>query len=286
MKIWIIGSGMLGRELHDIALEQDHELSLTDREVSLLDIIALTNHAASFKPEAVINCAAYTAVDKAESESQAAFAINAQGPLNLAHLTAQLNIPLVHISTDYVFTGLKSGPLQEDDPTGPSSVYGKSKLLGEQNIQEQAPRHYILRTSWLYGKYGPNFVKTMLRLMNEKPELKIVNDQEGCPTWTRDLASAILTILKLKPQYGVYHYANEGVTTWFGFASEILKLAQQKQLLKQNPKLMPVSTAEFPTPATRPKNSALSKQKIKSACNLKIPLWQQSLNSYLSDPYE
>ena len=209
----------------------------------------------------VINAAAYTAVDRAESGSEAAFAVNREGPAHLADRCRKRGIPLIHVSTDYVFDGEKGKPYVEEDPIAPLGVYGKSKAAGEAEVRQRLPEHIIVRTAWLVGVHGHNFVKNMLRLGRERETLKVVSDQQGCPTFAADLADAILVmakqaeIRKLVP-WGTYHYCGRGETTWHGFAEAIFEIAGQyeKFALKN---LLPISTAEYPTPVKRPANSVL-----------------------------
>ena len=228
------------------------------------------------RPDIAINCAAYTAVDQAEDAVEAAELINARSPIFLARVCQKHNTLLIHISTDFVFEGNKASPLNETDETNPLSVYGQSKLDGEKGIMENMERYIILRTSWLYSEYGHNFVKTMLRLGKERENLGVVVDQVGTPTYAVDLANTILHIADFNEwQYGLYHYSNEGVASWFDFAHAIFKFTN----LKVN--LSPLSTAQFPTKAVRPAFSVMDKSKIKEVFDLEIPHWQDSLENCL-----
>ena len=219
-----------------------------------------------------INCAAYTAVDKAETEMKKAFAVNADGPLFLAEACRGQEIRLIHISTDYVFDGKASSPYLETDATNPQSIYGESKLRGEQMVMETVADPIIIRSSWIYSEYGTNFVKTMLRLFKEKEELGVVNDQVGSPTYAADLATAILGMINLeKWQGGIYHYCNEGSITWYDFAVAIRDLSHSKC------EINPISTDQYPTAAKRPAYSVLSTQKIRDAFGISIPKWKESL---------
>ena len=230
------------------------------------------------EPKAVINCAAYTAVDKAESEPELAQLINATATGYLADACRLIDIPFIHISTDFVYDGNKTIPLFETDATNPSGVYAKTKLEGEQLALQKHKKTIIIRTSWVYSSFGNNFVKTMLRLGREKPELKVVNDQTGSPTYARDLAEALLKITllceALKP-WGIYNFSNEGAITWYEFAEEIL-------LLKgiETP-VHPITTAQFPTPAMRPAYSAMSKEKIIKTFGIRPQPWKHSLEECL-----
>jgi len=227
----------------------------------------------------IINCAAYTAVDKAEDDIELCFRINRDAVKNLAE-AADGKAKIIHISTDYVFDGTAGRPLRETDNTNPQSVYGKSKLEGEQILLKIAPESIIIRTAWLYSSYGNNFVKTMIRLGKEKTSLNVVNDQIGTPTYAADLANAILQIIESektgKFQSGIYHYSNEGVCSWYDFCLKIHELAGIS-----NCKVHPVSTAEYPTKAIRPQYSVLDKTKIKETFHLIIPHWEEGLERCL-----
>jgi dTDP-4-dehydrorhamnose reductase len=222
-----------------------------------------------------INCAAYTAVDKAESEKEKAFLINANAVGNLAKICSEHQTKLIHISTDYVYNGTVSVPLKEDSTVGPINTYGLSKLKGEELTMNQNPSALIIRTSWVYSSFGNNFVKTMLRLFREKEEINVIDDQIGSPTYAADLALVIMKIIEKQQQghkySGIFNYSNEGVTSWYGFANEI------KRLVKSNCKINPIATASYPTAAKRPLYSVLDTAKIKSVLNIEIPSWQASL---------
>jgi len=225
-----------------------------------------------YQPAYAINCAAYTAVDKAEDDVDLARKINCTGAGNIADQCRAYGTTLVHISTDFVFEGNSTSPLGEDDATNPISVYGLTKLEGELEIAAKLPHHYILRTSWLYSEFANNFVKTMLKLGAERDELKIIADQVGTPTYAIDLANAILTIIYAGLEhYGTYHYSNEGVTSWYDFAKAIFDIAGT------DVKLCPIRTSEYPTRATRPAFSVMDKAKIKNVFGLQIPYWRDSL---------
>jgi dTDP-4-dehydrorhamnose reductase len=233
-------------------------------------------------PQVVVNAAAYTAVDRAESEPDQAFAINRDGAGNLAAEAALHGIPIIHISTDYVFDGSKTAPYVETDRPAPQGVYGHSKYEGELAVADTNPHHVILRTSWVYSEYGGNFVKTMLRLAKERPELRVVADQHGNPTHAGDLAEAIVKIAGMLASktdadspWSVYHLAGQGETTWHGFAQHILHCAAQ--LGQPVVPVIPISTAEFPTPAKRPANSRLDCSKAKANFGTALPFWQDSV---------
>lgn len=243
-----------------------------ESEANILDAEALSKVFEQYKPAYAINCAAYTAVDKAEDDIDLARKINKTGAQNLAVQCKAYGAALVHVSTDFVFEGNSTSLLTEDDPTHPISVYGLTKLEGEQDIIAILPQHYILRTSWLYSEFANNFVKTMLKLGSDRDELKIIADQIGTPTYAIDLANAILDIITLSTgEYGTYHYSNEGVTSWYDFAKGIFDISNTAV------KLYPIRTSEYPTRATRPAFSAMDKAKIKKTFGLQIPYWRDSL---------
>lgn len=275
MKILITGAnGMLAKAVKE-RLKND-ELILTD--VAELDITNEENVIKFFnenKPEYVINCAAYTAVDKAEEDYDLAEKINAKGPENLAIASDQTGATLIHISTDYVFDGDLSLDkiYKEDDKENPVTVYGVTKLHGEQAVKENTDKYYIFRTAWLYGD-GNNFVRTMLKLGKEKEELNVVADQHGSPTYAEDLADIIYQAIKKQIPYGIYHTTNQNYTTWFEFTKKIFEYANI------NCKVNPVTSEEFVRPAKRPKNSMLSKEKILNQ-GIIIPNWEESLKRYI-----
>ena len=280
--IWIIGSdGMLGNELCEIFKESNVPFVGTDKEVSILESDALSHFAFEHKPDWIVNCSGYTAVDKAETDRNTAFAINAEGVKNIAFVAKELDVPLVHISTDYVFDGTSRTPLSEDAPVSPPGVYGKSKLAGENGIRKLHNKYFIIRTSWLYGQYGPNFIYTMLKLMNSRDSIKVVNDQHGSPTWTRNLAEFILHLAVSNSQsFGTYHFSGEGECTWYEFANEIYKKGRDLGLIQSQCTINPCASSEFLTPAIRPLYSLLSKEKVKKTFSINIPTWEESLNKY------
>jgi len=238
---------------------------------------------ADVKPDVVINSAAYTAVDKAESEPEAAFALNRDGARLLAEAAAKRGAAIIHVSTDYVFDGTKIGAWTEDDPTGPLNVYGRSKLEGEAAVRAANPRHVIVRTSWVHGPHGTNFVRTMLRLAGERPELRVVDDQTGSPTYAPHLAAAILAIARqLKEngaaaKFGTYHLAGSGTTTWCGLAREALAVAGRHG--GRSVPVHAISSAEYPTPARRPKNSVLDCRRSTGAFGVTLPEWQAGVEA-------
>lgn len=277
MKILVLGAyGQLGRSLKDIAGNySQYNFIFTDVDsLDITDFDWVADFISEQKPNVIINCAAYTAVDKAESEQEQALMLNATVVENLAQIAQKNKIFLVHVSTDYVFDGKGFRPYNEDNFTAPVSVYGKTKWLGEQAIMNNSCHCAIVRTSWLYSQYGGNFVKTMLRLGKERQELTVVNDQIGSPTYAPDLAEAIMQIVlqkELVQQTQIYHYSNEGVTSWYDFAKEIMEMGNCPC------EVLPIPTEQYPTPAQRPFYSVLDKQKIKSQFSIAIPYWRDSL---------
>ncbi len=276
MKILITGAnGQLGQELIAAFQNSAHTilaLSHKDLDITIAEKVAevLTKE----KPAIVINCAAYTAVDKAEVESDKAYHINENGAKNLAVNCLENDIKLIHISTDFVFDGSHSKPYLETDTTNPLSVYGKSKLAGELAIHQNNPESIIIRTSWLYSSFGANFLKTIIRLCGERDELGIVSDQIGSPTFAFDLAMTIKSICeseKLSSAKGIFHFSNQGVGSWYDFAVCIAKQIGAKTTIN------PISTSQYPTPATRPHYSVMNTSKIKSTFDITIPHWQASV---------
>ena len=242
---------------------------------------AMAQHA----PSVVVNAAAYTAVDKAEDDEQTAFAANRDGAANLAQACAKADIPLIHISTDYVFDGSKQGAYLETDSTAPLGVYGVSKLAGEEAVRAAGSKHVILRTAWVYGNHGHNFVKTMLRLGRERDELSVVDDQRGCPTYAADLAAVILSIQNMltgssaSVSFGTFHCTNSGETTWCGFADAVFDHLDDRE--GRRPLLTPIATKDYPTPAKRPKNSVLNNDQIQTAFGISMRPWQAALSDML-----
>jgi dTDP-4-dehydrorhamnose reductase len=292
MKILVIGAnGQLGSQL--CSRGKELVLDVVGLDLPAFDITDPFAVEKAFGQDGIsliINAAAYTAVDQAESEPQLAFSVNQDGPAHLASCCAKSKLPLVHVSTDYVFDGQKKTPYLETDPVRPLSVYGRSKTAGELAVRERLPEHIILRTSWLYGVSGNNFVKTMLRLGREKEQLKVVADQYGCPTYSADLAEAILVIAAYirdgrNMAWGTYHYCGEGITTWHAFAEAIFGLAKEHDSLVVK-EVERISTKEFPTPASRPANSALDCSLIKKHFGIHTKLWPESLARMLKSYYD
>jgi len=284
VKILVCGSrGQLGSSLKDI--ENNYPLfnfSFTDvEELDILDVFSLSQYVKTQRPDYIINCAAYTAVEKAETDKERAFQVNAEAVNNLLNAANVCNARLIHISTDYVFSGRNHIPYNESDVTDPDSVYGLSKLKAEMHL-ENSENAIVIRTSWLYSQYGHNFLKTVLRLGSTLDEIRMVFDQVGTPTFAGDLADVILKIISIsseKPEKfvsGIYHYSNEGVASWYDFASEISLLRGLKA------KVFPIETYEYPLPAPRPQYSVLNKRKIKDTYSIVIPHWKESLKKCLA----
>jgi dTDP-4-dehydrorhamnose reductase len=283
--IWLIGNkGMLGTDV-ELKLEANGlEYAASDMDVDITNIEMLRNFAKDRKIEWIINCSAYTAVDKAEDEPDKAFKINADGVGNIAQLAKEKKAKLIHISTDYVFDGKQADAYTEIDATGPIGAYGKSKLEGEKNILRITQEFFLFRISWLYGHHGANFVHTMLKLFTERDELRVVKDQWGSPTFAEDIADVIIKVVKENfSAYGIYHFSNGGKTNWFEFTREIFRLAKEKGLAKKDIKLIPVTTAEYSTKARRPEYSCFSKEKIEKTFGIKIRPWQESLAEFISE---
>ncbi|MBD2725432.1 dTDP-4-dehydrorhamnose reductase [Nostoc sp. FACHB-892] len=285
--ILLIGSnGQVGKELQQILLPYGNIISVARPTVDLALPDTLRNVIRSKQPQIIINAAAYTAVDKAESESELATAINAIAPLIIAQESQNLGAFLIHISTDYVFDGNGYRPYQETDATNPLSIYGKTKLAGEEAIRETCAHHLILRTAWVYGTFGKsNFVKTMLRLGSERQELRVVADQIGSPTWAQDIAAVIGQVIpQLTPETsGTYHYTNSGVASWYDFAVAIFEEAQQLGFPLKVEHIVPITTAEYLTPARRPAYSVLACGKISAILETHPPHWRQRLWQMLRD---
>lgn len=258
------------------------EFDLTDRD-QVLEVLT------RLSPDVIINCAAFTNVDGAETERDLAMAVNGTAVSTLAEAAIMIDATLVHVSTDYVFDGSKAGPYVESDQTNPQSVYGETKSSGEQSITaSDLTKFFIIRTSWLYGPGGNNFVETILRLAGERDELRIIADQVGSPTYTADLADAIFRLhtIATKPQsmipspYGIYHFANEGSCSWYEFACAIVEEGRKHGLPLKVREIYPISTEEYPLPATRPTNSVFDKAKYRAISGAPIPDWRESLHTY------
>ena len=268
-RILVTGAnGMLARDLCPMLEDADFEVIETTRnELDVTDELQVRRVISDVKPDYVIHCAAYTNVDKAEEEPEIAELVNAKSAEYIAKACNSNNAVMIYISTDYVFDGTKKTPYVPDDITNPTGAYGLSKLHGEEAVRKFCPAHYIIRTSWLYGHHGKNFVETMISLA-EKTELKVVNDQVGCPTWTVDLSDAIISFIDEEPPFGTYHACGAGSTSWYGFAKEIF------DLMSLNVKLIPCTTEEFPRPAKRPAYSVMDNEGL-------LRDWKQALQEYI-----
>lgn len=310
--VWLIGSqGMLGKELsHQLTLNKIQWIG-TDRDVDITNPSQLDSFAESHDSTStqtgnavsmgktsekitwVVNCSGYTNVNKAEEEPELAAAINEVGVRNITRTTRRIGAKLIHISTDYVFDGSSKTPYTEEDKKNPNGIYGKTKSDGENAIQKEMTQYYILRTAWLYGFEGKNFVYTMTNAMNTRTEVKVVNDQTGSPTFSCDLAAVICKIIESSNHarhlfgknsalpYGIYNYTNSGETTWFNFASKIYELGKKYNRITQDCAVLPCTSEEFPSPVKRPEYSVLSKEKIKALLHVKIPSWEESLEKFI-----
>jgi dTDP-4-dehydrorhamnose reductase len=284
--ILILGAdSQVAREFAARAAHAGVALSAVRRtEVDIADRAAVQAAIARAAPVLVVNTAAYTNVDRAETEVEQAFRANAIGPAVVARSCAEADVPLVHLSTDYVFDGRKDGPYTEDDPVAPLSVYGRSKAEGEAAVRGGLQRHVILRASWVYGAYGSNFLKTILRLAQERDELSIVADQHGCPTATADIADAMLAVAARVAEdaapWGTYHFGGRGATTWHGFAAEIVEA--QAGLTGRRPRVVPITTSEYPRPARRPANSVLDSSRFQRTFGLRAADWRERTRSVVA----
>jgi dTDP-4-dehydrorhamnose reductase len=290
LKVLVFGAGgQVGHEVRRAAWPQPVELATLERcAADITKAPAVDAAIVRERPDLVINLAAYTAVDRAESEPEAAWEANCAGAAHIAAVCGDLEAPLIHLSTDYVFDGRKTEAYREDDAVNPLSVYGHSKEAGERAVRAAASRHVILRTAWVYGAHGANFVKTMLRLGRERPVLRVVADQHGSPTAAGDIATALIAITGLiergKMEWGTFHFAAAGSISWYGFAEEIIGLAGTLGAWAggSEPRLEPITTAEYPTPVRRPANSVLDCGKIQAA-GITSPPWRASLPAVIRE---
>ncbi|WP_455209239.1 dTDP-4-dehydrorhamnose reductase [Kaarinaea lacus] len=290
MKILLLGAnGQVGRELPEVIRQSDatdiEVIGLDRGQLDITQQTAVDHQISVIQPSIVINTAAYTAVDLAEQERDIAFAVNRDAPGYIAKACAINGIPLLHISTDYVFDGEKPGPYLENDQVNPKSVYGRSKWEGEEAIRQSMDQHIILRTSWVFGVFGKNFVYTMIRLAKQKEELRVVNDQHGCPTSANAIARVLLALSQQITNeefngWGTYHYCGQPETTWFQFAETIIDLSKDKfnYCVKR---IHPITTSEFPTPAKRPKNSVLNCDKMRAVFDIEQADWNDGLRDML-----
>jgi len=283
MRVLIFGkTGQVARELGNARWPAQCEVEQLGRaECDLLDTRSVAGAVFAGRPEIVINAVAYTSVDRAEAEPEAARTVNCEAPAAMATACNELGAVLIHLSTDYVFDGSKTTPYSEDDPTGPLSVYGRTKAEGECAIREALPQHVIIRTSWVFAAHGANFVRTMLRLANERPELRIVDDQRGGPTAARDIAGAITTIVERMTEgggrWGTFHFTGAETTTWFRFAQAIFDLSGR------HPALIPIASSEYRTAARRPMNSVLDCGRIAREYGILQPNWHLALKNVLAE---
>lgn len=295
-RILLIGAtGQVGQELQRTLAPLGEVIGVDRQTLDLAEATSIRQAIGEVNPNLIVNAAAYTAVDKAETETELAGAINAIAPLVMAEEAQRIGATLFHISTDYVFDGQKNTPYTEEDATNPLSVYGQTKLEGERGIQSRCSRYIILRTAWVYGTYGKsNFVKTMLRLFAEREEVRVVADQVGTPTWAGDIASAMATLLSQVPDgdgpsagvstpTGIYHFTNSGVASWYDFAIAIYEEAKTLGFPLKLQRLVPITTADYPTPARRPAYSVLAGQKISAALGAPPPHWRHSLRQMLGE---
>lgn len=280
MKVLVIGrSGQVAQALAERPGGGVVITAIGRPEADLTDRVALEVAIEQAAPDIVVNAAAYTAVDKAESDEAAAFAVNADGPQALGAAARKAGVPVIHLSTDYVFDGRKAAPYVEDDDTTPLGVYGRSKLVGEEGLASEQPEHIILRTAWVYAPYGANFVRTMLRLAETRPTVRVVADQVGCPTYAPHLADAILDLASLvlarRAGWGIYHAAGGGETSWHGLAAAVF--AEGDRYGWPVPELEAITTADYPTPARRPANSRLDGSKLQRDFGIVLPHWQHGV---------
>ena len=288
--VWLIGcGGMLGTEAAQKLADAGIDFVGTDREVDITDFDALDAFRQTQKEKItfIINCAAYTAVDKAEDEPALAEKINADGPRMIARVAKRAGARLIHISTDYVFDGAATAPYAEDAPLAPIGVYGRTKAAGEAAVQAETNAFYILRTAWLYGDAGRNFVSTMIQAMNTRDSLKVVADQYGTPTYAADLAAVIIALIRRAGEgaalpAGIYHVTGLGETNWYEFAKEIQRQAGARGLITHECAIHPCTTAEYPTKAKRPAYSVLCKDKIQTLLGIQLRRWQESLAVFLA----
>lgn len=300
IRILLTGSsGQVGGDLLTLLRRLGSVIAPVRADLDLSNIEQLRQYVRDVKPHWIINPAAYTAVDKAESEPEAARVLNTVVPCVLGEEALGVGTPVIHFSTDYVFDGSGSTPWKETDPPGPLNVYGATKLGGEQGLKSTGAAHLIFRTSWVYSSLGKNFLKTMLRLSEERSELKIVADQHGAPTWSKDLAHMVFSIVSgmektavvnsvsradaVRTRGGIYHAAAAGETTWFGFAEEIQRLAQAAWPDRKQAILLPVSTEAYPTPARRPRNSRLNCDRLRQVFGYELPDWRVSVERAMQE---
>lgn len=275
-------AGQIGREVAELAIVQGHDVIAADsKRLDITDNNGLELFCQRYEPDAIINAAAYTAVDRAEIEAEKAYAVNAQALIYLSAIAVKRGIPLIHLSTDYVFDGDKSEPYNELDEACPVNTYGKSKRQGELYLEQSGANYLVLRTSWVFGRYGNNFVKTIVGLAGERDELSVIDDQLGCPTSAADVAQAVLTALPVlisdKTVSGIYHFSGDSSASWFGFARAIVDVAYSKKILARRPVLTPIDSSEYPVVACRPKNSCLNGARFLKVFGLSGSDWRAQL---------
>lgn len=287
MKILITGAGgQLGFDLVKELNQRGHGVCCPDsRELDITDPEAVQTVLTALHPDAVMHCAAYTAVDNAEDDRENCDLVNVTGTENIARACAEIGAKLLYISTDYVFPGTGENPWEPDDATAPLNVYGMSKLRGEEAVRKFVPEHFIVRISWLFGLHGKNFVKTMLRLGRDRKNLTVVADQVGSPTYTPDL-SRLLADMIVTEKYGAYHATNEGFVSWYEFACAIFEEAAKRDPVYADVKVAPVTSAEYPAKAARPHNSRMSKAALDAAGFSRLPSWRDALGRYLDEVME
>lgn len=276
MKVLVTGvNGQLGYDVVKELEKRGHQAVGVDRkEMDLTSTQQIKECIENVKPEAIIHCAAYTAVDKAEDEEELCRTVNAKATKEIAEFAKKLDIPMIYISTDYVFDGSKDGEYTEEDIPNPINVYGKTKYEGEVYVQDILDKYYIVRISWVFGENGNNFIDTMLRLSKERESLNVINDQVGSPTYTKDLAPLLVDMIETD-KYGIYHATNEEYCTWYEFAKEIFNISDN------NIEVSPISTSEYPTKAKRPMNSRMNKDKLNINGFIKLRSWQEALKHYI-----
>ena len=287
-------NGQVGQELQRTLAPLGEVIGVGRETMDLAQATSIRQAISEARPNVIVNAAAYTAVDKAETETELAHSINGIAPQIMAEEAQRLGAALFHISTDYVFDGRKNTPYLEDDAPNPIGAYGKSKLVGEEGIRQKSDRYIILRTAWVYGTYGKsNFVKTMLRLFASRDEVRVVADQVGTPTWASDIASAIATLLpqlcpeqpQESPLTGIYNFTNSGMSSWYDFAIAIFEEAKQLGFPLKVQRIVPITTSEYPTPAQRPAYSVLSGKKVSAALGTYPPYWRDGLRQMLGELY-
>ncbi|MFD1885688.1 dTDP-4-dehydrorhamnose reductase [Paenibacillus wenxiniae] len=284
MKVLVTGaSGQLGMDMVAVLQRKGHDVMGCNRQqLDITNLEQCQQVVGEFVPTVIVHCAAYTAVDAAESDVDGAYLVNATGSRNMAVAAEAVGAKLIYISTDYVFDGQGENPYYEYDNTNPQGVYGKSKRAGEQLTQTLCNRYFIVRTSWVYGLHGNNFVKTMLKLGQEKPELKVVHDQKGSPTYTVDLVEFVSELMRTE-KYGIYHASNSGACTWYEFTQEIFSQAKQVLQASITASLEPCTTADFPRPAPRPANSVMEHMSIRTNGFQDIRDWREGLTAFLTE---